>query len=89
MSNEPDDKGYKRVVFSADCDEDGNCPHCAIDFGDCDCPGPTQDGMVYLERGSVLYAKPEPHGGRVGYELQGTSYDPGAAGHERVGRDLA
>lgn len=27
----------KRVIFSADCDEDGNCPVYAIDFGDCDC----------------------------------------------------
>jgi hypothetical protein len=28
-------------------------------------------------------------GGRVGYENQGTSYDPHASGHEAVGRDSA
>ena len=49
---------WKRVIFSADCDEDGNCPICAIDFGDCDCPGPTQeDEYEYRERGGVLQAR--------------------------------
>jgi len=31
------------VVFASQCDDDGNCPYCRIDYGECDCPGPTQD----------------------------------------------
>lgn len=34
---------WVKVVFSADCDEDGNCPNCGIDYADCGCPGPTMD----------------------------------------------
>ena len=46
------------VVFSADCDEDGNCPFCGVDYGDCPCPGPTQeDEYEYEERDGVLYAR--------------------------------
>jgi site-specific DNA-cytosine methylase len=37
------------VVFSADCDDDGNCPKCGGDFGECHCLGPTQDGVEYVE----------------------------------------
>jgi len=49
---------WKRVVLSADCDEDGNCPNCGIDYAGCGCPGPTQDGYEYTEIDGVLYAKP-------------------------------
>jgi len=53
------DDGWKRVVFSAECDEDGNCPICGIDFGDCGCPGPTQeDEYEYKEVRGLLMAKP-------------------------------
>lgn len=31
------------VVFASECDEDGNCPNCGIDYAECHCPGPTQD----------------------------------------------
>lgn len=48
---------WKPVVFSADCDEDGNCPHCGIDYGDCDCPGPTQDGYEYKTIKGKLMAR--------------------------------
>lgn len=48
---------WVRVVFSGDCDEDGNCPVCGEDYGDCPCPGPTQDEMEYEERDGVLYAR--------------------------------
>jgi hypothetical protein len=34
---------WRRVVFLADCDEDGNCPLCHTDYTECDCPGPTMD----------------------------------------------
>jgi len=49
---------WRRVVFSSDCDEDGNCPRCGIDYADCPCPGPTQDEEYdYREIRGVLYAK--------------------------------
>ncbi len=51
-------KEWKRVVFSSECDEDGNCPHCGVDYADCRCPGPAQDDLYeYKERGGVLYAR--------------------------------
>jgi hypothetical protein len=34
---------WVKVVFASDCDEDGNCPVCGIDYADCNCPGPTMD----------------------------------------------
>lgn len=50
---------WKKVVFSADCDEDGNCPVCGdVDFGDCECPGPTQEEEYeYIEVDGDLYAR--------------------------------
>ena len=50
---------WLRVVFSADCDEDGNCPQCTIDYADCGCPGPTQeDDYEYREDADgVLWAR--------------------------------
>lgn len=58
----PGDGGWRRVVFSSECDEDGNCPECGIDYADCPCPGPTQDGCEYRSTASGLEARPE-HGG--------------------------
>jgi len=62
--------GWMRVVYSADCDEDGNCPVCGIDFADCGCPGPTQDGYQYEDREDGLWAfwvaDPEQPGQRGG-----------------------
>lgn len=60
--NDVSEDGWVRVVFSADCDEDGNCPVCqVIDFGDCPCPGPTQDDEYeYMEKIGYLYARPLP-----------------------------
>jgi hypothetical protein len=49
------------VVFSADCDEDGNCPKCGIDYADCSCPGPTQDDLYeYREKDGILFARRLP-----------------------------
>ena len=48
---------WTRVVFAADCDEDDNCPICGIDFGDCPCPGPTQEGWEYRVRRGILEAR--------------------------------
>jgi hypothetical protein len=49
---------WRRVIFSADCDEDGNCPVCGIDYAECKCPGPTMDDYEYREKNGVLYARP-------------------------------
>lgn len=50
---------WQRVVFSAECDEDGSCPVCGdVDFGECPCPGPTQeDEFEYRERDGQLQAR--------------------------------
>lgn len=52
------ERRWRRVIFSADCDEDGNCPSCGIDYGECRCLGPTMEDYEYRERGGVLYARP-------------------------------
>lgn len=62
--------GWQPVVFSSDCDENGNCPACGIDFADCGCPGPTQDGFEYVERDGRLFAR------RLGH-----TNDPGRGQH--------
>ncbi len=52
------DDGWVPVVFAADCDEDGSCPCCGGDFGDCGCPGPTmEDEYEYTFVDGVMYAK--------------------------------
>jgi hypothetical protein len=51
---------WKRVVHSAECDEDGTCPVCGdVDFGDCDCPGPTQHEThdYRLDAQGVMWAR--------------------------------
>lgn len=64
----PDTTGWKRVSFACDCDgydeESGElgdiCSICGLDYcDDCECPGPTQDGMEYETFDGVLYARPE------------------------------
>ena len=49
--------GWKRVVHSCECDEDGNCPECGIDYSDCGCFRPTQDGVEYEEFNGILYGR--------------------------------
>lgn len=51
---------WRPVCYSADCDEDGICPTCGLDYSESDCPGPTQDGMDFEWRDGVLYARPSP-----------------------------
>lgn len=48
---------WRRVVFAAECDAEGNCPHCNFDYADCPCPGPTQDEMEYRVIRGVLHAR--------------------------------
>ena len=54
----PESAGWKRVSYSNDCIEPGLCSLCGLEYLDeCKCPGPTQDGMEYMEIGMVLYAR--------------------------------
>lgn len=47
----------KRVVFSSDCDEDGNCP-CNFDYvEECQRPGPTEDDFEYQEINGVMLGR--------------------------------
>jgi hypothetical protein len=53
---------WQRVVFSFEF-QDGICPQCGEEDGECQCPGPhseTEDGdpYIYTEIDGVLYAKP-------------------------------
>lgn len=51
--------GWKVVVHAAECNEDGDCPICQTDFGECECPGPTQeDEFEYATFGGILLARP-------------------------------
>lgn len=55
------DHNWMRVYFAVECDADGNCPKCHIDFADCECPGPTQeDEFEYDVRDGVLMARRLP-----------------------------
>lgn len=46
-----------KVVFAYECDEQGNCPNCGIDYADCPCPGPCQDDLYeYIEVDGGLFA---------------------------------
>jgi hypothetical protein len=54
---------WKRVVFSFEFDEDGICPHCGEQDGECECPGPhseSEDGTPYIFKDvdGIMYAKP-------------------------------
>ena len=48
---------WRKVIYSADCDADGNCPVCKIDYGECACPGPTMEGLDYRWIYGELYAR--------------------------------
>lgn len=48
---------WRKVVFASDCNEDGDCPVCRVDYAECDCPGPTMDGYEYREGPSGLWAR--------------------------------
>jgi DNA (cytosine-5)-methyltransferase 1 len=55
---------WRRVVFAdecrqcEDCDE-VICPRCEAHYAECACPGPTQDGIEFVECGEALYGRPE------------------------------
>ena len=64
---------WRAVVHGCECDEDGNCPRCGTDFSECGCPGPTEDGVEYRERGGRLFGRRMVQPGFSGLE--------GYAGH--------
>ena len=51
------------VKFAADLfdeeTEDAWCDECQADFADCECYGPTQDGIQYKEIDGILFGRPE------------------------------
>jgi hypothetical protein len=51
--------GFEVVMFQADCDPrgDGWCHVRDCDPADCDCIGPTEDGVEYVEVDGVLYGR--------------------------------
>ena len=51
------EREWKRAVFAADCDDDGNCPVCKIDYAECSCPGPTMENHEYKTVDGVLLAR--------------------------------
>jgi len=59
-------EGWTPVRFQGECDPEGDCGECLVSglfTGDCQCYGPTQDGIEYVERDGVLWGRPEdrPH----------------------------
>lgn len=50
---------WVKVVFSDDCDEEGNCPNCGIDYAECGCPGPTMDDEYeyMFDEAGVMWAR--------------------------------
>jgi len=57
--------GWMPVMWTAECDPDGDgwCQVRDIDPAECNCIGPTQDGIEYMERDGVLFGRPieSPH----------------------------
>jgi DNA (cytosine-5)-methyltransferase 1 len=47
--------GFRPVRFASDCDEDGDCPECGIDYAECECPGPTEEGVFVAECDDGLF----------------------------------
>jgi DNA (cytosine-5)-methyltransferase 1 len=49
---------WSEVSWSADCDDDGECSICGLDYVDgCHCPGPTEDWVEYEELDGVLIGR--------------------------------
>jgi hypothetical protein len=50
---------WQPVTFAADCDPDGEGWCCVrdIDPAECDCIGPTEDGVQYQVIGGVVYGR--------------------------------
>lgn len=58
------EKTYRRVRFAdecppCDCCGEPFCPLCETHYAECECPGPTQDGIEYKEIDGQLYGREE------------------------------
>lgn len=55
--------GWMPVSFTGECDPDGDgwCQVTDADPDTCECIGPTQDGIEYLEKDGILFGRPEDH----------------------------
>lgn len=55
--------GWMPVIFSGQCDPDGDgwCQVTDADPDTCKCIGPTQDGIEYMERDGVMFGRPKDH----------------------------
>lgn len=60
--------GWKRVMFTAACDPDGEgwCRIRNCDVATCSCYVPAQDGLEYTTINDVLYARPVDPAAREG-----------------------
>ena len=66
--------GWQRVSFAGDCDDDGYCALCGLEYAEeCECPGPTMDGYEYCERNGILFARPIPDAEESGLERRDES----------------
>ena len=61
--------GWQRVSFAGDCDDDGYCALCGLEYAEeCECPGPTMDGYEYCERDGIMFGRPIPDAEEQGLE---------------------
>ena len=51
---------WKRVIFAFECDDEGNCPVCGIQYGDCGCPEEQMNDHEYTEIDGEMHARPIP-----------------------------
>lgn len=57
---------WRPVIFFSECDANGNCPLCKIDYAECPCPGPTQeDEFEYASIRGVLMARSKTEADRL------------------------
>lgn len=99
------------VVFASDCkcgcgesDCEGDCgcdlvcSRCEAEYSECGCPGPTQEGYEYDERGGVLYARRmgdaehprlEGHSGSADIQHESRRQSTGAAGSVVTAGDVS
>ena len=85
---------WKPVSFAADClggddDEPGSeCSVCGLDYTDCECPGPTQDGYEHIEINGRMFARKLAQSDVAG--LEGFAWnepDGDSTGREHMGAD--
>lgn len=76
-----EDGGWVRVSFAGDCDEDGFCAICGLEYAEeCQCPGPTMDEYEYIERNGILFGRPVTNTQEQGLERPDATRDSWAGG---------